>query len=596
MFFRMTKTRTTPVLQLIRSFRNSEGRPCQKVVLSLGDPNLPKNLWKPVAKELEGRLKGAKSLFTCSDEVEEWVEWILPQLERKQNQSKKVQDVVSIDPSKITHRHSTDLGPILLAHRAWEDLEITSLLTRLGFRMTEIRDVAISVINRLIDPCSENALPEWVKTTSMEDLWGYPFRKLSKDRFYRVADKLLESKTQIESTLSKKEESLFSLDRTFYLYDLTNTYLEGSGKQNAKAKRGNSKEKRKDCPLVALGLVLDRQGFVIQHQTFSGNTHDSKTLLPMVEGLESDDRPNSSSIIIVDSGLASEENLKMLKSKNYDYLVVGKRSTRIAFKDEFATLPFSKITDREGKNAVEVAIKEEATETLVLCKSALRGEKEKAIFSQAEERLVKDLEKLKNSIDKKRLKTKEVIERRIGKLLGKHSRAGRYYTVDLIEQKNGEVSLKWGRKDELYEKEDPLFGTYYLRCSRKGLKADEIWRLYIMLTRVEAGFKVLKSDLGLRPIYHRREDRTDSHLFITILAYHLLNWIEYTLRMQDDHRSWKTIRRILQTHRYTTIVCPTVSGTTLTIRAPGEPDSHQRAIYKALKINYQNLSRNEIVT
>ena len=451
MFFRMTKTRTTPVLQLIRSFRDSEGRPCQKVVLSLGDPNLPKNLWKPVAKELGDRLKGIKSLFTCSDEVEEWVEWILPQLERKQNQSEKIQDPISIHPSKITHRHSTDLGPILLAHRAWEDLEITSLLTRLGFRMAEIRAVAISVINRLIDPCSENALPEWVTTTSMEDLWGYPFRKLSKDRFYRIADKLLENKTQIESALSKKEESLFSLDRTFYLYDLTNTYLEGSGKQNAKAKRGNSKEKRKDCPLVALGLVLDREGFVIQHQTFSGNTHDSKTLLPMVEGLESGEQPNSSSIVIVDSGLASEENLKMLSLKNYDYLVVGKRPTRIAFEKEFATLPFSKITDREGKNAVEVAIKEEAAETLVLCKSALRAEKEKAIFSQAEERLVKDLEKLKNSIDKKRFKTKAVIERRIGKLLGKHSRAGRYYTVDLIEQKNGDISLKWKRKDALYE-------------------------------------------------------------------------------------------------------------------------------------------------
>ena len=594
MFFKMTKTRTVPVLQLVRSFRDSEGRPRQKVVLSLGNPNLPKNLWKPVAQELQNRLKGIESLFKCSSEIEEWVEWILPQLERKQNQPKKIKDVISIDPSKITHRHSTDLGPILLAHRAWEALEITSLLTRLGFLTAEIRDVAISVINRLIDPCSENALPEWVKTTSMEDLWGYPFRKLSKDRFYRVADKLLENKIQIESALSEKEEALFSLDRTFYLYDLTNTYLEGSGKRNIKAKRGNSKEKRKDCPLISLGLVLDRQGFVIQHQTFSGNTHDSRTLLSMLEELKSKD-PKPPAIIIVDSGLASEENLKMLKSKGYDYIVVGKRPTRAAFEHEFATLPFSTIAGREEKNPVEVAIKEEATETLVLCKSALRGKKEKAIFSHAEERLIKDLESLKKSIDNKRFKTKEVIERKIGKLLGKHSRAGRYYKVDLIKQINGEASLKWERKDKLCERDAPLFGTYYLRCSRKGLKADEIWRLYVMLTRVEAGFKTLKSTLGLRPIYHQREDRSDSHLFITILAYHLLNWIEYSLRNQRDYRSWETIRRILQTHRYTTIVCPTINGKTLTIRTPGQPDSHQRAIYQALKIDYQNLPRNEIV-
>ena len=116
MFFKMTKTRTVPVLQLVRSFRDSEGRPRQKVVLSLGNPNLPKNLWKPVAQELQNRLKGIESLFKCSNEIEEWVEWILPQLERKQNQPKKIKDVISIDPSKITHRHSTDLGPILLAH------------------------------------------------------------------------------------------------------------------------------------------------------------------------------------------------------------------------------------------------------------------------------------------------------------------------------------------------------------------------------------------------------------------------------------------------------------------------------------------------
>ena len=294
--------------------------------------------------------------------------------------------------------------------------------------------------------------------------------------------------------------------------------------------------------------------------------------------------------------MASEENLKLLKSKNYDYLVVGKRPTRVTFEHEFASLPFSVIGGREGKNPVRVAIKEEAGETLVFCKSELREKKEKAIFSHAEERLVKDLEKLKGSIDNKRFKNKVVIERKVGKLLGKHSRASRYYIVDLIEQKNGETSLKWKRKDELYEKDDPLFGTYYLRCSRKGLKADEIWRLYMMLTRVETGFKTLKSDLGLRPIYHQREDRSDSHLFITILAYHLLNWIEYSLRIQGDRRSWKKIRRVLQTHRYTTIVCPTESGKTLTIRTPGEPDSHQRRIYQALKVDYQNLPKNEIVS
>lgn len=605
MFFRLTRTRTNPVLQLVEAFRDSEGRPRQRILLSLGGQAVPKELWKPVVAELKLRLRGEKNLFECPKDVEEWVERILPELERTDIEFKRTsrtqsdQDVAPIYINKITHRNTTMLGPVLAALQAWNALGFSDLLiTQLGFRPVEVRDVAISTINRLIDPCSENALPAWVKTTSLEDLWGEPFRKLSEDRFYRISDRLLEHKDQIETALSKREESLFDLKRTIYLYDVTNTYLEGSGQKNPKAKRGASKEKRFDCPLVSLGMVLDSEGFVIQHQTFSGNTHDGMTLLPMVQQLDarasnSDNREPP--LVIVDSGMASERNLAQLRREGFDYIVVGKRPTRLAFDEEFATLSFSEIADREGKSAVRVAMKEEENETIVFCQSDLRGEKEKSILSNAEERFLKDLRKLQGSIQRGKFKRLEVIQRKIGRLQERHPRAARYYDVDLATSSEGQHQLHWQRVEEKYEQAQDLLGCYYLRCSRKGMTPNEIWHLYMMLTRVEAGFRVLKSDLGLRPVYHHREDRCDGHIFITVLAYRLLHWIEHSLRKKGDVRSWPTIRRVLQTHAYTTIVCPAADDRVLTVRSAGEPDSEQRAIYDILGVNYRQLPRTQLV-
>jgi len=595
MYFRNKKTKSGQALQLVESFRDAEGNPRQRIILSLGGAFLQKELWGSVAEEIENHFRGIKTLLSPVEEVDRWSKKIIREIEKKgwQSKEKSSENIISIQPEKITHHTTTELGPELAALKAWETLGFPKLLTSLGFNNRQKIDAALSIMNRLLDPCSEHALPAWVGTTSFGDLLDQPLRHLAEDRFYRIADLLLKNKEGIEATLNRNERELFKLERTIILYDLTNTYFEGQCLKNPKAKRGHSKEKRNDAPLLSVGLILDQEGFVLKHEVFSGNTNDSPTLLPMIQKLQGEklsDKP----LVIVDGGIASEENLQGLREQGFDYIVVGKRPTRIAYEKEFSELPFREISERDGKSPVQVATIDKKDERIVLCYSDSRAEKEKQILSRAEKKYLQDLCKLQKRVEKGRLNTNEAVQRALGRILERNSRVARYYEVRLDEA-GEKKKLIWERIDEKYDRAWKLSGGYHLRCSRKDLDDQTIWKLYITLTRVEAGFRALKSNLGLRPVFHQREDRCDSHVFITVLAYRLLHWIEHSLRQNNIVRSWPTVRRILQTHCYTTLVCPSEEGVVYHIRAPGTPDSEQKAIYEHLGINFTKLPRKQTV-
>jgi len=594
MYLRLKKTNTTPVLQLVKSYRDHENRPRQKILLSLGNVDLPKEIWLEVTEEVENHLKGINTLLKPSPEVAKWAEKITKELSKTRRTTQKEttkHSSITINPANITHSDTTELGPLLPVMKVWESLNFSSILSTIGFNPSQIRDAALSIMNRLLDPCSENRLSDWIKTTSFEDLFGQPLRNEKKDRFYRIADLLYKHKEKIEASLRKQEISLFNLEETIILYDLTNTYFEGQCEKNSKAKRGNSKEKRFDAPLLSVGLVLDSEGFVIRHDVFEGNRHDTTSLIPMIQRLQKGKKNGTQPLIILDSGFSSEDNLKQLRALKFDYIVVGKRPTRLAYEKEFATLPFKEVKGRPDKPTVKITLKDEGNERLILCHSETREGKEKGIISKAETRYLKDLEKLKMRLEKGRLKNKDTVQKTLGRLLERHPRVARYYDVSFDETN---FSLSWKRLNEKYESALKASGNYYLRSSRKDLDDQKIWQLYITLTRVEAGFKVLKSHLGLRPIYHHREDRCDSHIFITVLAYRLLHFIEHTLKKQSEMRSWPTIRRLLKTHAYTTIALPSIEGKILHLRIPGTPEWEQKRIYELLGIDYHQLPRRQM--
>lgn len=657
MFFRYKRIGNSKSVQLVESFRDALGNPRQRIIVSFGDAQFSPDLWKTVAEEIRNRLRGVKTFTPFSAEEEMWVENILKMIERKQKPSKEPSsetlsetyrvavsperptdlsgalsehfpttsfETIEVDPSRISHHHTTELGPELVILRGWEVLGMEALFKSLGFRDRHVELALLSVANRLIDPCSEHALPAWAETTSFRDLCNHIPANLIDEQFYRVSDLLMKHKDSIEKNLADRERVLFQLQRTLYLYDTSNTYFEGSVDDNPKAKRsGKSKEMRSDAKQVAFGLVLDEEGFVIKHETFPGNMHDCGTLETMIELLKGSTEPLQKPLIVMDSGFCSEENLQMLREKGYDYIITGKRPTRIGYENDLPTANFTEINGREGKEPVTVAFKDEGDERIVFCHSDGRGEKERAILSKAEERFLKDLKRLVARWEKGgtgSIKTESAVHQALGRLKQKHPRIARYYEfrieegpeVNPIPSLNEQPKKKVGRPkksavqseekcrklhfrrlDEEYLQANRLCGMYYMRCSRKDLGEQTIWKLYMMLTRVEAGFRTLKTDLGLRPIFHHKEDRCDAHIFITVLAYRIVHWIEYVLRQNGDTRRWSTIRRVLQTHCYTTVVCPS-DREIHHIRVAGEPEAVHKKIYSALGVNWKKLPRQHI--
>ena len=659
MYLRKKKTPHGEVLQLIESYRNEEGKPRNRVVISLGNPEIPEENWRRIARRVEQRLYQRGKLFEPplppeqEAMVREWVDTIVRRIDlqgkwqpistyMKQRstacpviRSPRPEPVIDgVLTEGVSHESTAMLGPVLAGLSAWKRLGMDECLKELGVNDSRIQSAVVSVINRLADPVSEHRLPEWVAGTALPELLDNDLLKSGKDRYYRASDTLLAHQDAITRHLRQKTAKLFSLERTICLYDLTNTYFEGTGEKNPKAKRGKSKEKRNDCPQVVVGMVLDEYGFELAHKVYEGNRKDSTTVSDMArqlkeiagndpEGLLAPD----SSMVIMDGGLSSPDNLKSVQKAGFHYLVNDSRRGRKRYIDAFRDQEgFYEVTGRR-KRTTPVRIKPwtdpDTGDRLLLCKSDQRGEKEKAILSRAEERLVTDIERLSTRIEKGRLKDPVKIQRAIGRIRAKNPRSARFYTIELIEKGNetkaviGKIKnkqdkvgdgrdkgkgkgnskkknkvcyrLHYQRKDEQIQMEEDLHGTYVLRTSRQDIEPERLWKLYITLTRAEDGFKMLKGNLGLRPNFHQIEHRVDAHVFITILAYQLLQTILYPLRKAGDNRNWESIRRVLETHCYTTILLPTVSGELHRIRKPGIPDERQRAIYRALGVDLKQL-------
>lgn len=505
----------------------------------------------------------------------------------------------------VETRATSVLGPILLGLNAWEALGMPRLLRDLGLSETQAKTAFAVVSSRLVEPMSERALGEFLPHSSFPDLLGdWLTRPGSLDRLYRSGDLLLDRKRRIEAHLRGREGEVFNLDRSIILYDLTNSYFEGECLANPKASRsGNSKHKRGDCPQVTLGVSFDAHGFPLASETFAGNVGESTTLTGMVERLrladEAAGKLATSPLVILDGGLATEENIASLRKAGLDYLVNESRRRRKRHAELFRSEGFLAVSGRAAGEEVLIKTASGKTpdETLVLCKSSGRAEKERAILSGAERRLLAALEALGKSVARGTVVDEELIHRKIGKILGKHTRAARFYEVKLEKIPPSDVKrLAYHRRGEQMDEADELAGCYALRTNRPGLSAEELWRLYMRLTKAEDGFRSLKSDLKLRPNFHRTESRVDAHVFITILAYHLLRYIEHKLELAGDIRSWSTLKRIMQTHCYATMELPTSDGRLTRIRKPGAPEVAHWEIYRRFGItSMAALPRNEAV-
>lgn len=598
-YFRTKTIKGTPLVQLVESYRNAEGSPRQRVVASLGDADIPEAEKASIAGAVTRRLRGAdsgedKDWFEpdLSADAAAWVARIVALAGRsrggRQGVASAVVDGVLLDEIETTE--VVELGPELVALKAWEELGLTPMLAGLGMNPSRIATAQLLVANRFIEPLSEWALIGWAEHTALPEMLGTNITKRTKDRLYHTGDELLEHRVAIETALREHERDLFSSKRSIILYDVTNTHFEGVCADNPKAKHGRNKQKRNDCRQVAVGMAFDEFGMPLAHEVFEGNVADTSTLGTLLDRLAPADCAGLKPVVVLDAGFASKANIELLRERNYSYLINITRNNRKKYAEFFEREQFDELPGR--KSALKVEVKkitdpEDENSQLVLCRSAQRRLKEEAMISKAEARFLSDVGTLRKRIEKGGLKDPAIIERKIGSLQKKHPRVQRYYKVAHQPGTSGSGSTLEATRDEAkIEGALDLCGDYVLKTD-KDMGAAELWGLYMTLLKAESGFRMLKGTLGLRPNFHQLEHRVDAHIFISVLAYHLLSWVRQHMDQAGDPREWKTLRRLLGTHSLVSTRLPLQDGRIVTVRKPSLPDAEQTRVYQILGIDWK---------
>lgn len=506
-------------------------------------------------------------------------------------------DYQTVDINRLEALQARSIGTETLAYHAFKQLQLDKKLIALGFSRVDLAAVMGTIIGRMVLPGSELQTHDWLQSRSgLGEMMGHDFGTTTLTRLYTVSDKLLKHQSAIESFLSDQERTLFNLERSIVLYDLTNTYFEGQCQHNQKAQFGRSKEKRSDCPLVTLGLVLDGDGFPCRSQVFPGNASEPGTLEEMLDGLKGNDKARQiKPVIIMDAGIASADNIAWLKAHDYTYLAVSREK----YKQDPRGKDGAVIVRETEHNTVTVVSQtcEETAETRVYCYSEKKAKKEQAIRNRFHVRMEDALKKLHLGLSKKgTVKSYDKILERIGRLREKNSHVSPDYRIVVSpdDDKIKAVSITWQRELQSKQK-DQHSGLYCLRTNISDWSEEQLWTTYTMLTDIEATFRSLKTELGLRPVYHQKEDRVTGHLFISLLAYHLVHTLRYQLKQKAFHLSWDSIRHIMSTQQRITIILPTKDHKTIHLRTTTKADFRQKQVYDALNIKCDPLGKRKLV-
>jgi len=597
--------------KLVASVWTSKG-PRQRVIMPLGTLTVPRIDWKRLAHALECRITDQQSFLKEDDadlerlalklvsnnglskSLEVWNE--VKQQEQDELQKKPDRSrYVPIDLGSVKLKETRSLGAEILCMKAWDMLGFTSILKKLKFSAISISIVMVLLFGRMISPGSERHTIGWFRRRSaLQEIPGVSdLSKCGNDRFYNVADDLYDKKELIEDFLFQKEREYFPhTEATIYLYDITNTYLEGHGLNNTLAERGHCKSKRYDCPLITLSLVVGDDGMPICSQIYKGNQSEPETMESMMkrlyQRLHGSQIPLFKPTVAMDRGIATAENVKWLQENRYHYIVIKREDGNEEYRQQFEQKrdTFELVSEKKSiygdENKVYIR-KEPVSNAMcrILCISEGKARKEKAIAEKKGNPFLEDIEKFNCSIRKGTIKKPEKIANKLQRILGKHGRLSANYEVSL--EKDGE-KITWISLKRKTEEVEPLYGCYVIESSHAYMSADKIWKLYMTLTRVESAFRSMKEALGMRPVYHQTDNRSAAHLFITVLAYHLLATIENLLTQQGDTRTWDTVREVMSTLMRGTVSMQDDQGATYNIRVSGEPEEEHQDILDKLDV------------
>lgn len=605
--------------RLVESIRTEQG-PRQQTLLNLGTLTISSDQFKTLANLIEQHVTSCTQPHLFGDASEElhtlarhFADIIIQKrlIVSSEMLDKKVDEIPetpepsyeTIDTNSIITSNSRTVGVEHIALSQLKELGLFSLLERCSFSEKEQKYAAAQICARMVHPASERETARWLRNDSaLAELLDADFTHLSDQTLHRISDKLLEHKDSIEKTLSQNTNDIFSLDNKLILYDLTNTYFESPKHHSKIAKYGRSKEKRKDCPLITLALVVDGMGFPKRSLILEGNVSEPGTLWNILEKLDiagnSDNLPRT---VVVDAGIATEENLEKLRAdKRFEYVAVSRK--RSFGQDIFAESKAQTVQLSHGKE-LSIAITKHGDETFLLCNSTDRNLKDEAIHTQRKDRFEKELRELNEGLKKRRTKKKHTwIHERIGRLKERYA-IGHMYTIEVREEKDSAYEIVW--KTNVAKEKN--FGEYIIRTSRNELEDTEISCIHRTLTMIEASFEWLKSDLGLRPNFHQKDDRMTSHAVMSVLAYFVLAPILRKLEWggkfvsnggkTDDHApwnipfGWKGLVRNMSSQTRVTTSFQCQDGSRMDARTTVEPTTAQHEIYKRLAMSPRPLKR-----
>lgn len=579
----------TPYYRLVESFRHGNTVK-HTTIIHLGKlEKLPSiELKKELAKRIDDLIRTSRTGMDCLFVSEHL---LVEELAKKYFDEIKITN--KIDISRDSHVQNVDLGSVKnkdvrevglewLCKQALDQLKLHELLQANTWDEEKIKLAYTHIISKASKPASEYKTSFWIKENSAVcEVTGYPITKITKDKLYGISKDLYALKDKIEQHLSTTTNELFDLDDKIILYDLTNTYFEGSMRKSKVAKFGRSKEKRNDAKLVVLAAVVNTEGFLKHSEIFEGNLADSKSLEKIIDKLSQKTNAEKQ-IVVLDAGIASEDNLALLKTKGYDYMCVSRSGLR-KYEIDTSTKEVE-VKDNKGQSIKLQKVKiPNTTDTFIEVKSKNKALKESGMNGSFAQKFEQGLEEIKNSLTKKNgTKKLTKVWERIGRLKQKYASIAKYYNIEtLTNAANIATELKY-KQLEVEKKE----GIYLLRTTLNTNDEKTHWKIYNTIREIEAAFRILKTDLDLRPIYHKTDEASKAHLHLGLLGYWLVNTVRYQLKQKGINHNWQEIVRIMNTQKIVTTTIVNQYEQTIAIRQCSEPSIKTTAIYNAL--NYKS--------
>ena len=591
----------------------------QRTVLSLGtlDELSSEEQFKHLADRIESLLAGqADTLFGATDPtVELLAQGFYAQLcEKKKTEPRPSPDRVvgpagetrspgdePDDPetlvklNTLSHHAVSEIGAEWMCLQTLQKLKLPEFFAALGWDQKRITTALIHIIAKAVFPASEHKTAQWIEDNSaVKELFFSSPVTISRHQLYKSSLHLYSCKKALEPYLSDQTTDLFAIEDTIILYDLTNTYFEGRKLASEKADFGHSKEKRSDARLLSLALVCNRHGFIRHSEIYEGNISEPETLRATVEVLARktstiDGKP----MVVLDAGIATKDNLQLLKAEGYDYVCV----TRSKLKD-YVVAPNTNglvvVRDNRGQK-IEIRQVEVPGESdlFLYVHSDAKEAKEASMKAHYSRHYEEELQNMENALHKKG-GTKKILKvhERLGRIKERYPAANKHYKIDIISDGTYATAVKWERIEVSGAASE---GVYFLRTSKTDLSETAIWDIYTSLTQIEATFRILKTDLHLRPIHHRSDVQSDAHIYLGIVAYMVVATIRHQLKQAGIHYDWQNIVRIMNTQK---MVASTVRDTTdqlLLIKKCSKPQPKALEIYQALNMKQMPFNTKKFV-